>query len=300
MIKSKQLLTGFRRVGLLGFPEDRNSSFLRGPALAPPLIRAAFASPAFNTSDESGNDVNEWLTDFGGVPTTECSDHKSLFLSVEPLIANIVAQHHSPLILGGDHSITYSIVKSLHQIYRSKISIVHFDAHPDIYHSFEGSPHSHACQFARLFEEDIVESMVSIGVRTACRHQRDQMQRFNVKAIEAKDFVSHEKNLHSSLSRLLQTPPSSSSSFPVYISFDMDVIEPGLAPGVSHREAGGLTPRQCLQAIHAIPGNIVGADIVEFNPTRDPTGLTADVAGKLMKELASKIMRCYGAHLQQP
>ena len=77
---------------------------------------------------------------------------------------------------------------------------------------------------------------------------------------------------------------------PIYVSFDMDVLEPGLAPGVSHWEPGGLTTREALRYIQALPPPIVGADVVEFNPVRDRSGLTATVAAKILKELLGKML----------
>jgi arginase len=77
---------------------------------------------------------------------------------------------------------------------------------------------------------------------------------------------------------------------PVYVSFDIDALDPAFAPGVSHWEPGGLTTRQAIRYLHALPGPIIGADIVEFNPLRDATGLTATVAAKILKELLGKML----------
>jgi arginase family enzyme len=79
-------------------------------------------------------------------------------------------------------------------------------------------------------------------------------------------------------------------STPVFVSFDLDVIEPGLAPGVSHREAGGLSVRQALDVVQSLTAPLVGADFVEFNPAADGTGLTASVSAKLVKELAGRML----------
>jgi arginase len=121
-----------------------------------------------------------------------------------------------------------------------------------------------------------------------------------------------DDNLGSMIQQVLQ-PFIPTSETKVYVSFDMDCIDPvsfsvsvfrlvfsllnklfnsqGMAPGVSHRESGGLTVRQAIDAIHAIPGRLVGADLVEFNPSRDIQNLTASVAAKLVKELTGQILR---------
>src|SRR6185503_3621129 len=77
---------------------------------------------------------------------------------------------------------------------------------------------------------------------------------------------------------------------PVYLSFDLDVLEPGLVPGLAHREAGGLTVRQAIGIVQRFSGTLVGADLVEFNPANDPTGVTAAVCGKLVKEIAGRML----------
>jgi arginase family enzyme len=124
-------------------------------------------------------------------------------------------------------------------------------------------------------EEGLADRLLQVGVRTINRHQREQALRFGVEMIEMKDWNGN---------RTLEFVQ------PVYLSFDLDVIEPGLAPGVSHREPGGLTIRQALGIMHSLRGALVGADFVEFNPVADPTGLTASVSAKLVKELAARML----------
>jgi arginase family enzyme len=80
-------------------------------------------------------------------------------------------------------------------------------------------------------------------------------------------------------------------SGPIYISFDMDVLDPAFAPGVSHWEPGGMSVREAIAHLHAIEGEIVGADLVEFNPVRDPSGMTTTVAAKILKEILGKMIR---------
>ena len=77
---------------------------------------------------------------------------------------------------------------------------------------------------------------------------------------------------------------------PVYITFDMDVLDPAFAPGVSHREPGGMSVREAIAHLHAIEGEIVGADLVEYNPVQDVAGVTATVAAKILKEILGKMI----------
>ena len=110
-------------------------------------------------------------------------------------------------------------------------------------------------------------------------HQREQAKRFGVDVIEMKDWRDDLVFEFDS---------------PVYISFDMDGLDPAFAPGVSHREPGGLSTRQAINVIQNIKGRVIGADLVEFNPRMDPLNITATVCAKLLKEIAAKMLEVAG------
>ena len=124
-------------------------------------------------------------------------------------------------------------------------------------------------------EEKLAQRLVQVGIRTMNAHQRAQVARFGVESIEMKDF-------RDDLALEFDTP--------VYITFDIDGLDPAFAPGVSHQEPGGLSTRQALDVIARVRAPIVGADVVEFNPRVDASGLTAMVCAKLVKELAGKML----------
>jgi agmatinase len=165
-------------------------------------------------------------------------------------------------------------VKAFAQRY-SELTIFHFDAHPDLYDEFEGNRLSHACPFARVMEAGLAKRLVQVGIRTMVRHQREQAERFGVEVVEMRGLPAY--------ARL-------KAAGPVYVTFDMDVLDPAFAPGVSHREPGGMSVREAIAHLHAIEGNIVGADVVEYNPVQDFGGITATVAAKIVKELLGKMI----------
>ncbi len=258
---------------ILGIPLDHNSSFLRGPAEAPALIREALHSDVWNKWAETGVDLGreQVFEDAGDLQDMEAPD---AFARIEAAVAKIVQERKRPVSLGGDHSITYPILRALgRQI--PGITLVHFDAHPDLYANYEENPHSHASPFARICEENLVQRLIQIGIRTLNPHQQEQAEKYGVEVFEMKNLPD--------LSKLKLAGP-------IYVSFDMDVLDPGMAPGVSHWEPGGLTTREGLHSIQALPTPIVGADVVEFNPVRDRSGLTATVAAKILKELLGKML----------
>jgi len=259
---------------LVGIPLDYNSSFLRGPAQAPPLIRAALHSEAWNKTTETRVDLSVPGTfeDVGDLANLEGGED---FARIEEAITGIVSAGKRPVSLGGDHSITHPILGALGR-HIPGISLVHFDAHPDLYADYEGNPHSHASPFARILESHLVKRLVQIGIRTLNARQQEQAVKYGVEIFEMDS---------------LPDLASLNLAGPLYISFDMDVLDPAFAPGVSHWEPGGLTTREALRYLHALPGPIVGADLVEYNPARDPTGLTATAAAKILKEILGVMLR---------
>jgi arginase len=262
---------------ILGIPLDVNSSYLRGPAGAPSKIREALRSDASNKWSELGVDVGAAgaFVDAGDLRLNDSREKVSDdFVEIERAAGELLEKRDQPVLLGGDHSITYPILKAFAKRY-PKLTIVHFDAHPDLYDEFEGSRVSHACPFARIMEEQLAKRLVQIGIRTLNRHQREQAEKFGVEMVQMRELPAYDLiAIHG----------------PVYISFDMDVLDPAFAPGISHREPGGMTVREAIAHLHAIEGTIVGADIVEYNPEQDVAGMTAVVAAKILKEILGKMI----------
>jgi arginase family enzyme len=147
---------------------------------------------------------------------------------------------------------------------------VHFDAHPDLYDAFEGDRFSHACPFARVMQEGLADRLVQVGIRAMNGHQRSQAESYGVEVIEM---------------RQLRDDLRLTTAGPLYVSIDIDALDPAFAPGVSHREPGGMSVRQLLGFIQSLDGPIAGADVVELNPRNDPTGVSAMAAAKILREL---------------
>ena len=263
-----------RKVRLIGAPTDCNSSFLRGPAKAPARIRALLFSDMGNMAAESGGILGGDIgfEDAGDLPLTESAGDAALITAAT---AAACAAGDVPLVIGGDHMISFPAVRGVAG-HHGPVNILHFDAHPDLYDDFGGNPASHASPFARIMEAGLALRLVQVGIRTLNPHQREQAARFGVEIVPMRDFAAG----------LVPIPPG-----PLYVSIDLDGLDPACAPGVSHHEPGGLTTRQLLDVLARIDGPIVGADIVELNPDRDINDMTAAVAAKLVKELAAIAMR---------
>jgi agmatinase len=262
-------------ISLLGIPFDANSSFLRGPAQAPKLIRQALHSDSTNLWTENGLGLGQpnSIHDAGDLELPE--NPIPAFAAIEAGVWRTLGLGHPLICLGGDHSITYPIVKGFRPRWPD-LTILHFDAHPDLYDQLGGNHLSHACPFARIMEEKLARRLVQVGIRTMNGHQAEQAKKFGVEVFTMRD-------LHRFAQWNLEGP--------LYISFDLDVLDPAFAPGVSHYEPGGMSVRDALAMIQSLRVAIVGADIVEYNPTRDHHTQTAMVCAKLLKEIAAGMMR---------
>lgn len=256
------------KVQLQGILYDEKSSFLQGPAKAPPLIREAYSSDAFNFFAENGTEIRpELLRDEGDFKISE-------YFEIEKFTASHLKSNIPLITFGGDHSITYPILKAFHNKF-GPLEILHIDAHADLYDSFEDDPYSHACPFARIMEEKLASRLVQVGIRTLSKHQREQAERFGVEVIEMREY---------SLDKIPEFKG------PLYLSLDMDALDPAFAPGISHYEPGGFSSRQVIEIIQQIQGPLVGADLVEYNPDRDINGITAAICAKFLKEIAARML----------
>lgn len=251
---------------LVGVRYDASSSFQRGPADGPAAIRRQLRS-------ESSNMWSETLIDLG-LPGA-FDDVGDIVLGDTPRVAiesavdAVFAKGARPLVLGGDHSITYPVVRAVRK-QQAPLTLLHFDAHNDLYDIYDGDRFSHACPFARIMEEGLVDQLVQVGIRAMTGHLREQAERFGVEVFDMRRWCAGERYV---------------LRHPVYVSIDVDVLDPAFAPGVSHRESGGMSVRDVVQALHAIELPVVGADVVEYNPRRDVEDVTAPACAKFVKEL---------------
>lgn len=260
-------------VAVIGVPLDKNSSFRRGPALGPAHIRERLHCGSANLTAENGFNLAEsrrWR-DLGDLVFREDQPE---FAVIEAAIGGIVGRGARPLSLGGDHSITYPILRAVARAHPG-LTILHIDAHPDLYDELDGNRHSHACPFARIMEEGLTARLVQVGIRTINPLQREQIKRFGVETIEMRNW-SFERLPH--------------FEGPLYVSLDLDALDPAFAPGVSHHEPGGFSTREALRIIQSLTVPVVGADIVELNPLADVNAMTAMVAAKLLKEIVGQML----------
>lgn len=255
-------------VALLGFPWDASSSYSRGPAHGPSVIRTVMRSAASSPYALNGTNVSDViaLEDFADLP----EDGPGARAAIEARIGEAL-KAGAPLSLGGDHSVSYPILRAMHARYGA-LNILHIDAHTDLYDEFEGDRYSHASPFARAIEDGCVNTLIQVGLRSIGPNERAFGERKGVVMLGAEEIGAI---------------PYDRLAAPCYVSIDLDGLDPAFAPGVSHPEPGGLSTRETLAILKKLPVAPVGADIVEYNPERDIGVATAHVAARLAKELAA-------------
>ena len=150
-------------ITIQGILFDKKSSYQQGPALAPPLIREALYSGSMNLFSENGSSIeNPLILDQGDFSI-------SSYFDIESITKNHLKETDRIFTLGGDHSITYPILRALQQKH-PRIDILHIDAHADLYDAYEGDPYSHACPFARIMENNLAQRLVQLGIRLSLIH----------------------------------------------------------------------------------------------------------------------------------
>jgi arginase len=260
------------RVIAIGLPTYKNSSYLHSSLDAPALLAAAIHREEANPYTETGVDFgSSEVFAYLGDLALETDDEFEIIRSVS---AAAFRSGKRPIFIGGDHSVTYPIVAGMHDAL-GPVTLIHFDAHPDLYDNLQDNPLSHASPFARIMEQGLAKELWQYGIRTLHPHQVEQVKRFGVHCNE----MRHHKQW-----------PMPRIEGPVYVSIDLDALDPAFAPGVSHYEPGGMSVRDILDIVQSINAPIVGADIVELNPSRDIQTMTAIAGGKLLREVGGMML----------
>ncbi len=252
---------------ILGVPFDKTSSFRVGSYQGPDAIRnASFCfEPYMMEYGLSLSDIG--IHDKGNLQDYE--NVKDLGKDLEQAISKILDDGKVPIVLGGEHSISYFTVSGFKNKFE-KIDVIVLDAHLDYRDEYEGNKYSHATPVRRISELDFVENLVVGGVRSM---SKEESQCDDISYITADNFDSVE------LSNIFD------ENNPIYLSIDMDLLDPSYAPGVGNPEPFGVEPRKIKKLIKRLSHLIVGMDIVETNPKFDVGEITSNLAARFVYEL---------------
>ncbi len=257
---------------ICGVPFDGTSSFRLGSRLAPDEMRAA--SYNFETYS-SFFDLDLADVDIHDAGNLEVAENIDDTLSVISKYADkFVNDGKIPVMLGGEHSISYPFVKACKNKY-PELGFVVLDAHMDLREEFHGEKNSHAC-ISRHVIDDLTHKYVSIGIRSGTREEYEYVSENKIKMFTAEDVYSNGiEKIISGFRDYIRGP--------VYLSIDMDAIDPAYAPALGTPEPYGITPRDVRDVISCLAPQVVGFDLVEIAPAYD-SGTTAVLGAKLVRD----------------
>lgn len=278
-IKSHQNFEESQAV-LYGMPMDWTVSFRPGSRFGPTRIREV--SPGLEEYspylDRELEEVKYF--DAGDIPLPFGNAQRSLNM-IEEFVDQILAAGKFPLGMGGEHLVSWPVMKAVYKKYPD-LAIIHFDAHTDLREEYEGEPLSHSTPIRKIAEHIGPKNVYSFGIRSGMKEEFEW----------AKQNGMHisKFDVYQPLKEILPTL----AGRPVYVTIDIDVLDPAHAPGTGTVDAGGITSRELLASIHEIARSdvqVVGADLVEVAPIYDPSEQTVNTASKMIREMILGFIR---------
>lgn len=273
-------------IGVLGIPFDQGAGFRSGTRWGSRAIRDM--SVRFSSVSASGNpgywDMRSGL-DKAVCSFVDCGDvdivpllWEDNFSRVTQSLTSMLKRKVLPFVLGGDHSISFPVVRAFEAL--GPVTVVQFDAHMDYRDEVLGVRYGHGNVMRRVSELSFVEQIISIGIRSL-RNRREDYEANQADG----NVIIPAWDVHASLDHALACMPNNRN---VYVTFDIDAMDAGIAPGTGTPEVGGLNFEQARAILEVVCKNnrIVGLDLVELNPSLDPTQITALLAVQILMEVA--------------
>ena len=267
----------------VGIPMDIGTSNRPGTRLGPRQIRdeSRMLRP-FNMATGAAPFQHLQVADIGDVPINTFDLKKSVSI-IEKHFDEILRTGAIPLTLGGDHTLTWPILRAMKKVH-GPVALIHVDAHADINEHMFGETVAHGCPFRRAWEDGCLQNdkVFQIGLRGSGYSPED----FDWGREKGWTVVQAEECWYQSLAPLMQKVRSNIGDAPVYLSFDIDGLDPAFAPGTGTVEPGGLSTWQALEIVRGCANlNVVGCDLVEVSPPYDASGNTALIAANLLFEM---------------
>jgi agmatinase len=264
-------------VAVVGVPMDLGVTNRAGARLGPRAVRAIERVGPYEHALDIAPMLKLAAADIGDVPMQSRFSLEQCLADIEAFFTKVRAAGVTPLAVGGDHSITYPILKALGR--DRSVGMVHIDAHCDTGGSFEGSKFHHGGPFRQAVLDGVLdpERSIQIGIHGGAEF----LWEFSV---DSGMTVLHvEQVVEMGVAAVVAKARQVIGDGPTYVTFDIDGIDPGFAPGTGTPEVGGLTPREALAVLRGLAGaHIVGADVVEVAPQYDATTNTAQVAAQML------------------
>ena len=273
-------------VALLGIPMDLGVTNRAGARLGPRAVRAIERIGPFEHVLRRAPFADAKIGDIGDLPMQSRFDLEQCHRDIEAFYDRIVGAGVIPLAVGGDHSITGSILKAIGR--KQPVGMLHIDAHCDTGGAYEGSKFHHGGPFRRAVLDGVLdpERVIQIGIRGGAEYLWEFSEESGMTVIHA------EEAAQMGMEAVIARANAVLGDGPTYITFDIDSVDPGFAPGTGTPEVGGLTPREVLQILRGMAGsNFIGGDVVEVAPQYDATSNTAHVAAQVLFTLLCLVTR---------
>jgi len=267
-------------VALVGVPMDLGVTNRAGARLGPRAVRDVERIGPYDHALRIAPGVHLSVADIGDVPMQSRFSLDQCHVDIEAFFTKVVAAGVVPLAVGGDHSITHSILKAVGR--ERPVGMVHIDAHCDTAGEYEGAKFHHGGPFRQAVLAGVLdpERSIQIGVRGGAEYLWEFSYESGMTVLHIEDVM--EMGIPAVVARAREVVGSG----PIYVTFDVDAIDPGFAPGTGTPEVGGLTPREALAILRGLAGlDIVAGDVVEVAPQYDATTNTAQVGAQCLFEL---------------
>lgn len=284
-------------VSVVGVPFDSGVTYRPGARFGPSHIRqASRLLRPYNPALDSEPFHEAQVVDAGDIPCNPFHIAEAL-QQIEAGIASLLGKDRTVLTLGGDHTIALPVLRALHHVH-GPLALVHFDAHLDTWNTYYGEPFTHGTPFRRATEEGLIlkGNSAHVGIRGSLYARSDLTDDadlgYTILAARDIDRIGVEGALQRVLERV--------GGAPVYLSIDIDVLDPAFAPGTGTPEAGGLSSRELLALVRGLCGtHLVGADIVEVSPAYDHAEITGIAAANLAYEIITMMTRGRERHVAE-
>lgn len=276
-------------IGIIGIPFDSGTTFRPGARFGPNAIRqSSHMLMGYNPIQRVYPFRDQIVADLENIACTPFNNKLAVKQITEGMLERLLQIRNVPIIIGGDHTISYPVLKAIDTHYQinGEIALLHFDSHMDTHDQYFDQPITHGTPFRRAVEDGHINPHRSlhVGVHGSINdeHEIDQDRTLGFKTITTSDI--YEKGV----SQIVKTIKKRIGNMPCYISIDVDVVDPSGAPGTGTPESGGLTQFQIISIIQQLRGlDIIGGDVVEVSPPYDVSNITSQLAATLVYELIS-------------
>ena len=275
-------------IGVIGIPFDGGCTFRSGARFGPEAIRkASRLLRGYNPSQDAYPFKDKQVADMGDIPCTPFNNSQAVE-QIYNQISDIMKGINNPVFLGGDHTISYPILRAMNEKYNltNGITLIHFDSHLDTWEEYFDEKITHGTPFKRAFDEKLIntDTSVHVGIRGSINSKNDLIEDENMgfKIIHCSDICTPGIGINGIVEKIRKRVKET----PCYISIDIDVIDPAFAPGTGTPECGGFSSLEMLTIIRKLKGiNLLGGDIVEVAPCYDNNENTSLLASTLCYEL---------------